>query len=316
MSGSERERWPAAKALGNTWPALVAEFSRAAKLTAGAGEVRRTLAIVKAYVWTDPAAAEGNVTAAGIERYLAGLVERGRSPKTIRNHRAALSRFCRFLINRGLLATNPCHSVSVRRPEELLPRWLDDAEIRQVLDIARIRRIWPEVCLALSTGLRLSELIRLRWEDIDFGRRCLTVRKSKARRPRIVPLSRSALVALRMQRRQAGQLSFVFPSRRTCRACQRFVDKPRAINWWGRALKPIKDAVPKFNALPGKSTGRGWHLFRHTFASRAIQGRDGRPGVSLFRLSRWLGHGHLQTTRIYAHLQEGWDEQIEAASPL
>ena len=290
---------------------LLREFSQAANLTASPAQVRRIVSVLKAFAWRDPLAIAGQMTVAAIEQYLGGLAERGRSLKTVQNHRAALSRFCEFLLGRGLLASNPCQPVRVRRPEKVLPRWLDDAELKQVLAIARARGLWPEACLALATGLRLSELIRLEWADVDFTRRCLVVRKSKSRQPRVVPLSRSALVALRMQRRQTRRFTYVFPARRTCRACCRFVDKPRAINWWGRALGPIKAAVPKFNSLPGKSTGRGWHLFRHTFASRAVQ-----AGVSLYKLAQWMGHGDMQTTRLYAHLQVGFDEQIEAASPL
>ena len=264
--------------------------------------------VVKAYGWTDPAAARGRVTTAGIERYLAALADRGRSPKTLKNHLGALSRFCRFLVSRGLLASNPCESVRIRRPEELLPRWLDDAEVKLALRIARARGLWPELCLAISTGLRLSEMIRLEWTDVDFQRRCLAVRKSKSRRPRVVPLNRSALLALRAQRRQAGRFRHVFPSRRTWPGHCHFVNKRRAINWWGRALGPIKDALPKFNSLSGKSTGRGWHLLRHTFASRAVQG-----GCSLYLVSSWLGHSDVRMTRIYAHLQPGFDEEIEVA---
>jgi len=113
-----------------------------------------------------------------------------------------------------------------------------------------------------------------------------------------------------MQREAIDGEAYVFPGRQTWPGGSRHENKPRAINWWMRALHPIQQAVPKFRSLPGKSTGRGWHLFRHTFASRAAQG-----GVSLYKIAAWLGHSDVRTTRIYAHLQAGFDEDIEAASP-
>ena len=126
-----------------------------------------------------------------------------------------------------------------------------------------------------------------------------------------MPLSRSARVALRFQRFRTGKFRQVFPARQTWRGGWRYVDRPRAANWWKRAIAPIQDAIPLFRSLPGCSTGRGWHLFRHTFASRAAQ-----AGVSLYKLAQWLGHSDIRTTQRYAHLQVGFDEQIEAASPL
>jgi len=52
--------------------------------------------------------------------------------------------------------------------------------------------------------------------------------------------------------------------------------------------------------------GRGWHLFRHTFASRAVQ-----AGVPIYKVAQWLGHKHVATTEIYAHLSPDFDEDIE-----
>ena len=88
------------------------------------------------------------------------------------------------------------------------------------------------------------------------------------------------------------------------------MNRRRDISWWGRALKPIQDAVPKFKTMQKGSTGRGWHLFRHTFASRAAQ-----AGVSLYKLAAWMGHRDVRTTQIYSHLQAGYEEAIELSAP-
>jgi len=291
-------------------PAAIKNFQRLAGLAAEPQHVRNTVSVLHAFLWQQGITEPWQVTTEAVEDYLGRLHESGRAPKTLINHCSSLSSFCDFLIRRKLLTENPCLAVQLRRPEETLPRYLDDAEITQTLQLAREHGIWPEVCLALSTGLRASEMIRLCWPDINFERRCLTVRKSKTHRPRVIPLSRPALVALRLQRRITARFAHIFPARRTWTGCCRYVNRPRAINWWMRALRPIQEAVPKFGLLPPGSTGRGWHLLRHTFASRLAQ-----AGVSLYKIAQWLGHSDIRTTRIYAHLQVGFDPEIEAAGP-
>lgn len=300
-----------ADTLGPRGRKLLAEFAEVAAMTCAAKQVKRMLVIIRDFGWSKGAGGVHGPTArANVERYLAALVERGLAPPTVMNHKYTLSAWCDFLVGRGLLAVNPCQNVKVRPREIGLPRWLTTAEVREVLRIARERGCWPEVRLALSTGLRLGELIRLQWRHIDFERRCLTVHKSKTGRPRVVPLSKPALAALRTQLQRTGQFDFVFPGRRTWRGGWRYENKPRAANWWQRVLGPMRRAVPKFTeGTSPTATGRGWHLFRHTFASTLAQ-----SGLSLYIIAGWLGHSGLKMTERYAHLQTAYDARIELAS--
>jgi len=50
----------------------------------------------------------------------------------------------------------------------------------------------------------------------------------------------------------------------------------------------------------------GWHEFRHTFSSRLVQ-----QGISLYKVSKWLGHSDFKTTQIYAHFAPVYDNDIE-----
>jgi len=289
--------------------AACGDFSSALSLRAERKQVRATVATVRRFLWAAAIIEPSRLTIGSVQQYLSRLLAAGRSPKTLANHRSAISSFCDFLHDRGELPVNPCGSVRLRKPEERLPRYLSEDEAVEVLRLAAMCGIWPEVALALHTGLRLGELIRLQWADIDLTRRILAVRKSKSGRPRILPLSREALAALEAQQAVSGALSNVFPARQTWWSGWRFIDHPRASNWWRRALKPIQDAMPIFRqGMAATATGRGWHLFRHTFASRAAQ-----RGVSLYKLAAWLGHSDVRTTAIYAHLQGGYDPDIERA---
>jgi site-specific recombinase XerD len=61
--------------------------------------------------------------------------------------------------------------------------------------------------------------------------------------------------------------------------------------------------------MADKAVGRGWHLLRHTFASRAVQ-----AGVTIEKIGGWMGHSSAAATRIYAHLAESYDPDIEKAA--
>ena len=296
---------------GATSPAeYLAAFKQVALLTARPKQAKAMVQVARRFLWQQGVDRPGRFTRPAVENYLSELADQGRSPKTLHNHRSALASFCRFLLDRGVLTADPCRSIRLAPLEQKLPRYLKPDELTTVLRIARERGIWPEVCLALCTGLRLGELIRLQWSDVDLARRVLVVRKSKSRRPRSVPLSATALEALREQRGRIDGCAQVFPARQTWRGGWRYVDRPRTANWWKRASRALQAAVPKFTSVIG--TGRAWHLFRHTFASRIAQAR---PGVSPRKLAAWLGHRDLRTVAIYAHVGEQYDPDIEAAAP-
>lgn len=304
---ARRRRGP----LTRTLDGLIDDFARVAALRGGPEHVARTTRAVRRFLQAQGITHALEITPAAVQEYLTAAGQAGRSLKTLRAYLSAVSCFCDFLANRELLAANPCAEIHLRRPTQVLPRWLDDAEVGQVLRLARAHGAWPEVALALATGLRLSELIRLRWSDVDWQRRVLTVHESKSRRPRFIPLSQLALRALQLQRPLASAFAFVFPARQTYRGTRRLVDRRRSTRSLLRLLHPIQAAVPKFTRGTGaRTTGRAWHLLRHTFASRAAQ-----AGVSIYKLANWLGHRNIQTTTIYAHLKLGFDEQIELASP-
>jgi len=242
-----------------------------------------------------------------LEAHLKELAETGLAPGSLRQHHAIIRAFCRWLVCRNLMLRDPVASVQAVRLEQRAPVWLTPEEIGFALALAETYNILCEVRLALDTGLRMSELRYLRWMDLDTGRRLLTVRKSKSRRPRCVPLTLAALDILGRQHRLYGSLPYVFPgSRGGGRRAGRWTEpRPRGRHWWVRvALKPLQRRIPKFHVARG--TGRGWHLFRHTFASRAVQ-----AGVPIYKVSKWLGHASVKTTEIYAHLAEGYDPDIE-----
>jgi len=289
---------------------LLGAWRRHGELGDTAAWAGRVAAVVREFVFHAGAAAPAAFSVAAVEEYLTSRLAAGAARKTVANRRRALSAFCQWLIARGALTgPNPCRAVKLRPPEETVPRWLAEAEVAQVLGLAREFHVWPEVALALATGLRVAEIARLRWDEVAVERRWLRVSKSKTRRIRVVPLNEMAVAALEDQRAMSGALVFVFPARRAWRGGWRYVDRARSATSWAEALRPVAMCVPKFHAGQAPAaTGRGWHLLRHTFASRLAQ-----AGVSIYKIAQWLGHRNIRTTEIYAHLAPAYDVAIEAA---
>jgi integrase len=206
------------------------------------------------------------------------------APKTINNIVAVLHKMLVTARKRGLIATVPeVEWLPAPDPE---PDFLTFDEAAQLL--ATSRGQWRTMILvALRTGLRLGELLALRWQDVDLTAGRLVVRQNivhgivgtpKSRRPREVPLSDDVWAALRAHRHERGPLVFC-----------------NAVGWHLRVPK-VRWELERACKHAGLRQV-GWHLLRHSFASHlAIR------GVSLKVIQELLGHSTIQMTMRYAHL--------------
>jgi len=247
-----------------------------------------------------------------IREFLFNKKKEGKSDKTIANAKSSLSAFAVFLRRQGLLSTNPCRDVELPSLEELPPIILTRAEAATAISIATGLGCAGQVVIALFAGLRASEICRLKWSDIDIERKGIIVRKSKGKRFRVVPLCRRVAAMLEKQRTLTGQYKYIFPQlrrRQSTGEWRLIADAPRSIEYMMTVIVPIRNAIPTLRDMPPKQTGRGWHAFRHTFASWAVA-----ANVSIYKLSRWMGHKDVRTTQRYARLLQQYDPEIERIS--
>ena len=183
------------------------------------------------------------------------------------------------------------------------PKWLEHHTAAALLEAARTsepkvdRNAIPFgyeiVGTALLTGLRKSELLGLEVRDLDLDRRTIRVRPNQWRRlksknaHRTVPIP-TQLVEI-LEPHVSGRIGLAFPSPVT-----------------GRRIKDVRKLLDRYAARIGLPEGRvRLHGLRHTFASSAIQLLDNGEPISMFTVSRWLGHGgESLTRRIYTHLGE------------
>lgn len=258
----------------------------------------------------------GEITTESIAGHLAAMKSAGKSAKTLLNVRGALSQFCEFLLERRLIQGNPALAVKLAAAEETAPAVVGGRkELAEILRAARSQGgcggygqvLADAILVAAHTGLRLSELCRMAWVNVHWEARYILMPKTKGKRPKTTPMSASTTRALHRQRRRTRGLAWVFPARKTWRGGGwRWLDKPCSANAMLERLGPVKAGFAIFNELPGKSVGRGWHLFRHTFATELAE-----AGVNLQKISSWMGHSDIRMTARYTHLRRRFDGDIE-----
>lgn len=192
----------------------------------------------------------------------------------------------RFLYKHGL--NKKYEKVSFQRPrtEKKLPRVIDKEFL--VNRISNIRNIKHKAILSLgySVGLRVSEVINLRIGDIDSDRMIITIRQSKGRKDRIVPLSKNILLLLREYYIQYKPNQYLFNG----------------------GEGNLKYSQGSCNAIVKKYLGKEYHfhLLRHSCFTHLLEG-----GVDLRIIQNIAGHKSSKTTEIYTHVSNNLLSQIQ-----
>ena len=248
----------------------------------------------------------GGLEAAGeadLRRYLAGLLQAGRSPRTVSRRRSALRQFFLFCTAEGYRPDNPADRLDAPKIGRPLPRHLGVEELRAMIEAIEsydgpVRlRLGCILELLYGAGLRVSELVGLTMSDVPPGRGWLTVR-GKGGRERVVPLggpARAAIdawTAVRHRSLADGRRSrWLFPSRSKEGHLTR-----------RRVGQLLDDLAVRAGLDPARVSP---HVMRHAFASHLLEG-----GADLRSLQQLLGHADIATTQIYTHVVE---EQLRRA---
>ena len=241
---------------------------------------------------TDPSAAEAQF----VEGYLWSLKEkRGLGPASIFRKTEAIRAFYRYLRLEGRTQKDPTANFRAPRLPRRIPRFLTRGDIEKVLGLPAgqsfaAARAAAAVELLYATGIRVSELLGLRLESVNFQQGWLRV-FGKGSKERMVPVNDAALARLReylaeRERKFGGRdaAAELFLNRAGGRLSRQ--------QMWKDIVARGKEAGVEIRPHP--------HLFRHTFASHLVQG-----GADLRSVQEMLGHASLNTTQIYAHVDKG-----------
>ena len=229
------------------------------------------------------------VTQHHIRAFIAQRHRQGLGGKSLQRLLSAVRSLYRWMLREGLAEHNPAAPVRAPKSPRDLPATIDADSIGQLLDIPcdtppaiRDKAIME---LFYSSGLRLSELADLRWEQLDLVSGMVTV-TGKGNRTRMVPVGRMASKALLEWRKHRGEFAsfeqpHVFVSQRGTPIATRTIQA--RIRYWAK-----RQGIPQ-NIYP--------HLLRHSFASHMLESSG-----DLRAVQELLGHADISTTQIYTHL--------------
>ncbi len=223
------------------------------------------------------------------------LFQSGYSKASIARKIAALRSFFRYAKRKGHLTINPALSLKSPRRERRLPTFLDEVAIQALFttsddDSPKALRENAILEMFYGTGIRLSELITLRLEDIDLHQGIIRVR-GKGGKDRLVPMGRAAQRA--MERYLEARKEF------ERRAALHPAPEVAFLSDRGKQLHPsvvagiVKRRIEAVAEIKKKSP----HVLRHSFATHMLN-----RGADLRAVKELLGHESLSTTQVYTHV--------------
>ncbi len=231
-----------------------------------------------------------DITSMLVERFKRERLKDGLQPASVNRELAALSKIFRLAIQKKITRENPLSQVKKFIENNQRTRFLSPDEETRLLDALLLNpTLSAVVTLALHTGMRQGEILKLEWRDVDFSKNLIHVRDTKSGHDRFVPMNvriRAALDSL--PRRKA--CTWVFPS---SGKTGHLVEIKKA---WTTALK-----------LAG-IIGFRFHDLRHTAGTR-LAATGAHPNT----IKVLLGHQNLKTTERYMHaLDEDKRRAMEA----
>ncbi len=238
------------------------------------------------------------INRAQIEEVLSDLRQRGHASGTLRGVRATFSTVLQAAVARGYLDKNPAHGIRIRTTAPRIEhRFYSPSQVRQLLP-ELTEPCHTVVQLAVLTGLRIGEILALRWKRVDLLRRTIEVAESYSDGEFGSPKTRSSNRVIPISGFLRGLLeSHLAETDRTAPddlvLCTRTGTPLNQKNLYNRVLRPACDRIQE----PRVS----WDSFRHTHATLLTE-----VGESIKTVQALLGHSDLGTTlNTYAHVIPG-----------
>jgi integrase/recombinase XerC len=242
-----------------------------------------------------------------LRRYLAWLNSRGYVKASIARRLSQLRSFGRFLQREEIVPRNPFLAVSSPKVPKRLPTPLSVQETVALLgapDTSTAQGLRDHAILEVlySGGLRVSELVGLDLNGLNWGRKELTV-WGKGAKQRIVLLGAPAMEALR---------TYIDQSRP--QLAKETTANALFLNRLGGRLttRSVMNILKKYSRMAGLEKRVTPHTLRHTFATHLLDG-----GADLRSVQELLGHARLATTQIYTHVSQNRAREVyQRSHPL
>ncbi|PKR80087.1 integrase [Brumimicrobium salinarum] len=229
----------------------------------------------------------GEISYQNIRAWIVELINEGCSNKTVNRKLSSLRGFFKWLMKGSFIAVDPMQKIKGPKQHKRIPEFVKEEEI----DIERINEVFPDSISGLrdrlilevfyQTGIRLSELINLRVNDVNSTSIKVLGKRNKER---LVPLSgqlyEDLLRYIRSPKVDRSQSDHVFLTDKGDKMYPNFVY--RKMKFYLSLLTNLSKRSP--------------HILRHTFATHMLNN-----GAGLETLKEILGHADLSATQIYTH---------------
>lgn len=221
-----------------------------------------------------------------IKKFLLQKHEAGCSSSTVNIYLNAIKFFYKRILKSEVKI-----DIKFARRRKRLPVVLSREEVLKIINVIRNPKHKLLISLAYGAGLRVSEVVNLRVQDLDFERKLVYVRQGKGNKDRVTLLPEKLVFELR--ERLIGENDYVFVS-----------------NWGGKltsrtAQKIFSNALAKAGIFKDAT----FHSLRHSFATHMLEN-----GVSIRYIQELLGHRDIKTTQLYTKVTDFGLSKIK--SPL
>lgn len=229
-----------------------------------------------------------DITASIIRTWLAQLKENKLTAKSINRKISSLKSFFKFLMKEDLIETTPMSVVISPKINKRLPVYIEQKDIKTLFDYVEFLNDWKGqterllLQLFYNTGIRVSELIKLKQSSIDAANSNIKV-LGKGNKERIIPLSKELLQAL----------LFYADKRPAINITNNFFITEKGKPLYARQVYNI---VNHYLSLVTTVQKKSPHILRHSFATHLTNN-----GADLNAIKELLGHSSLASTQVYTH---------------
>ncbi len=220
------------------------------------------------------------------KEFLFSLIEEKKSESYYKLNYAAIRFYYEIL---GKLKEFGDLKIKIPKKEKKLPEILSVLEVRELIDKTQNQQHKCIIIVMYSAGLRLSEIINLKWADVEFDRNTIHIKQSKGKKDRLTILSKQAKKYLKKINKNKRSEKYVFWTQRN----NKYNDKT--------IQNIIKNSLKKTNIKKNVTP----HTLRHSFATHLLEN-----GTDIRYIQSLLGHSRLETTQIYTHVAKTKLENI------
>lgn len=227
-----------------------------------------------------------NVNEGDIKEFLGRFTE----PNTQRNYHSAIKKFYEICLRQP----NKCRYIPYCQKSEKLPIVLSVHEVQRMFSVCENKKHKAILGLLYSCGLRVSELLNLKWCHIDRSRKIINILQAKGKKDRQVMLDEKLITMLEDYWKEYRSKEYVFNG---------WKNEPQYTQQ--SVLQVIKQLAHKAEIKKNVWT----HLMRHNSFTHLAE-----SGVDINLIQRLAGHRNVKTTSIYLHLSHNTISKIP--SPL